>query len=596
MNFRLRDKFLIGFIVLTILMLLNSGGGFYTTNKSLKSIDDIQNFSLYERYANQVTATFRDVPHNIQLYVETQDHTYLETASKELADVLASGDMALGKIDGNLAALNNDILEKAKSLSVNIDELEKIFENRKKEIDTALIPKAESITGKLAQISEQAMLSGNPDAAMGASSMRGHFLSARIHATKVQIKGDKASLSNFVSDMAHFKEAGEGTVAYASDKGMKDDLTALLKDQSYVNSVTSVQKLSEQILAIQKTVNEEVESINSLVDQFSAVLESKKLAIVNENATAIESFKIISLLLLIVGGGGTLILSLYLINQLKIIVGDLLAGFLKTEEAISRVNSSTHEMMDGLDRMVTSILEVGIRGQEIGERATKMSENIETVSTAVMELDQSIQQIQRTSEVSRDKVVDTVQKTGDMERIICDLTEASGQIEDVVGVINSLAEQTSLLALNATIEAARAGEAGKGFSVVADEVKKLAIQTAESTGNIRGQVDRISGVSRQALAFMNDLAGNVRDIQTNVSEVNGSVLEQQKGTSEISHIMHDASGLTVVVSDNIQTISHEIATSSAQSQQVIEQARGLSHDIQVLREQAKVFTERLTKI
>ena len=65
----------------------------------------------------------------------------------------------------------------------------------------------------------------------------------------------------------------------------------------------------------------------------------------------------------------------------------------------------------------------------------------------------------------------------DATNIVSNLGEGSGEIGNVVKVINSIVQQTKLLALNATIEAARAGEAGKGFAVVANEVKDLAKET-----------------------------------------------------------------------------------------------------------------------
>src|SRR5699024_11940481 len=75
--------------------------------------------------------------------------------------------------------------------------------------------------------------------------------------------------------------------------------------------------------------------------------------------------------------------------------------------------------------------------------------------------------------------------------IIHSLKDQSQEVNKIILLISEIAEQTNLLALNASIEAARAGEHGKGYTVVANEVKKLTVQTSEPTDDIRNIIHEI---------------------------------------------------------------------------------------------------------
>lgn len=104
-----------------------------------------------------------------------------------------------------------------------------------------------------------------------------------------------------------------------------------------------------------------------------------------------------------------------------------------------------------------------------------------------------------------DKVIKNMQELKeDIQRImktIDELEDNSKKIGGIVNVITGIADQTNLLALNAAIEAARAGEHGKGFAVVADEVRKLAEQTKDSSSSItelvQGTIAHIANVIEQ---------------------------------------------------------------------------------------------------
>jgi methyl-accepting chemotaxis protein len=133
------------------------------------------------------------------------------------------------------------------------------------------------------------------------------------------------------------------------------------------------------------------------------------------------------------------------------------------------------------------------------------------------------------------------------------LADSAGHIGEVVALIGRIASQTNLLALNATIEAARAGEAGKGFTVVASEVKSLALQTARATEEIQAKVAEIQSNTMTAVAALRGTGGTVARMNEITTAVSAAVEEQGPATREIAGYLQQAAEGTRQVSGSITT-------------------------------------------
>jgi len=225
--------------------------------------------------------------------------------------------------------------------------------------------------------------------------------------------------------------------------------------------------------------------------------------------------------------------------------------------------------------------------------SNEASVNVDTAATAADELAGSIGEIGRQLAKTADVVRAAVNEAQGTNAQIVALSDAAKKIGDVIKLIRAIAGQTNLLALNATIEAARAGEAGKGFAVVAQEVKSLAVQTAQATEDISQLVSSVQGATGSAVEAIGRIAQRMREIDSYATAVSSSVEEQSVATAEISqNVTNAAEGARVVV-DVLDDVAGAAGETRTSAESVLTASQAVEAAAAELRQEIESFLARV---
>jgi methyl-accepting chemotaxis protein len=220
-----------------------------------------------------------------------------------------------------------------------------------------------------------------------------------------------------------------------------------------------------------------------------------------------------------------LVLARLLIRPIRIL-GNEVQG--QAEQVVEALSNAAEQARAAAVAMASTAEETSRQSQAAKDSARETAASVEAVAQASEELSSSVaevvQGIGRTAHL-----VDSASGQADAaSQMLAELERVAGRITGIVDLIKEVTNRTNLLALNAAVEAAHAGEAGRGFAVVAAEIRRLAVNTAESTAQIGAEIQNV-------VAAVASNSQVIRSISTSISEVNAqagtiSAAAQQQGT------------------------------------------------------------------
>jgi methyl-accepting chemotaxis protein len=283
-------------------------------------------------------------------------------------------------------------------------------------------------------------------------------------------------------------------------------------------------------------------------------------------------------------------------QQIEVHGKDEVADLQHAQKAMQEgLGALVSQVRNASESVATASQEIASGNQDLSVRTEKSAGSVQDTVGSLAELTENVQQTAHAAQTAR-QLSDSAfalaarggqvvtQAVGSMHEIAA----SSSKINDIIGLIDSIAFQTNILALNAAVEAARAGEQGRGFAVVASEVRMLAKRSAAAAQEIKGlvstSVHAVDGgvkLVEEAGAAMKEMVEGVQRVGQIIGEISSSATEQSSGIAQVNQSV----GL---IDQATQQNAALVEQSAAAAQGLREQADALAQVVRQFRLQGAV--------
>lgn len=251
------------------------------------------------------------------------------------------------------------------------------------------------------------------------------------------------------------------------------------------------------------------------------------------------------------------------------------------KKMVENLDSIVGQVQEATDQVASASEQIGTASQAIAQGAAEEASSLEEVSSSLEEIASmtktnadNASQAQSLAQAANNSAVSGRTAMNNMNTAIAEIKTSSDETARIIKTIDDIAFQTNLLALNAAVEAARAGEAGRGFAVVAEEVRNLALRSAEAAKETSLMIEESTKRADNGVKIAEEVHKSLLEIASNSEKVNELVAEiaaaSQEQTKGVDQVTVATSQINKATQENAASAEEAASSSEELASQVLE--------------------------